>query len=456
MRSLTPIGSRLVRACTVVLAGALAVAGCASPSPDSDAVGQTGCFMSGSDGSVSNGGATNSGKVTISFMETMIGAGQKPALQHLTDEFERANPGITVNLEGSPDYKTLQQNERDATAAKKPPTIAQMYEGVAADFARSGVIDSLDSYVGNARTGPLSTLYGGVRDDLKLCDGKVWMWPFSKSVYVNFYNADLLKRDNQPVPATWDQFTTVAKAVSRDGITAISIDPGGVGSITTGTVWLEILADSFGTPVFDNNGNPQFASPAAIKAMRYLLDLKNAGALATGKGYAGELALGGQRGMFDISSVAGYTYESQAVGGRFSLGTADLPAGPTGKVNQMNGGNIVLFSAASPAEKLAAWKYLRFLSSAQSQAYWATHTGYLPITPSALPLMTQFTSANPWMITGANALETAAGGTAVPWADKAQSELGIAVADVLQNNTSPPDALNKAQAAAQRDMRDDQ
>ena len=32
----------------------------------------------------------------------------------------------------------------------------------------------------------------------------------------------------------------------------------------------------------------------------------------------------------------------------------------------MSGGNLVIFSQASPAQKAAAWKYPAFLSSAQS------------------------------------------------------------------------------------------
>ena len=98
-----------------------------------------------------------------------------------------------------------------------------------ADFARSGVIDPLNSYAGNAA----STLYKGVQDDLKLCDGKTWSWPISKSVYVQFYNKDMLAAAGQQVPKSWEEFASVAKAVSRNGVTAISIDPGGVGDCST-------------------------------------------------------------------------------------------------------------------------------------------------------------------------------------------------------------------------------
>jgi multiple sugar transport system substrate-binding protein len=443
-------GRMLGASTAAAVAAALAVTGCAGggSSPQTGAS-PSNCFLSGTNSSSNGVNAKVTGPVTITFMETMIGGAQKPAIQHLTDEFHAANPNITVTLEGSPNYNTLQQNEKDAVAAKKAPTIGQAYEGTVADFANSGVIDPLNGYVGNSA----AQLYQGVQNDLKLCDGNTWMWPFSKSVYVNFYNPAMLKAANLTVPATWDQYAADAKAVSKNGVTGISIDPGGAGDISPGVVWLEILAQANGTPVFDKDGQPQFNSPAAVKAMQYLADLKKSGALATGKGYPGETALGAGKGLDDISSIAGYSYEKQAVGNRFPLATSDLPAGPAGKANQMNGGNLVIFSQASAAQKAAAWKYLQFLSSASSQAYWSTQTGYVPVTPQALSQMTAFTSANPWMITAANALQESSGSVPAPWGDKTQYELGIALSSVLQSGVDPKAALDKAQANAKQEVK---
>lgn len=449
--------TRLVGASAMVLAGALALAGCASGGSGGSGSGSGGnasasnCFLSGSAPSAGTPG-NPSGKVTISFMEAMSGGALKPALQHLTQQFEQANPNITVDLQESPDYGTLQKNEQDAVAAHKAPTMGQAYEGWAADYARSGVIDTLDSFT-KADNQAVTALYGGVRDDLKLCDGNTWMWPVSKSVYVNFYNPNMLKAAGQANPTTWAQYATAAKAVSKNGVVGITIDPGGKGDLTSGGIWFEILAEAYGTPVFDKNGMPQFNSKAAVQAMQYLADLKQAGALAVGKNFPGETALGAQKGLFDISSVAGYSFEAQAVGGKFPLGTADLPAGPAKQANQVNGANLVIFDQASAAQKQAAWKYMAFLSSAASQAYWSQQTGYVPVTPAALPMMASFLSKNPWMSTAADALQHSSGSAPVPWADATQDELSVALADVLTDNTSPKAALDKAQQDALADVK---
>ena len=107
---------------------------------------------------------------------------------------------------------------------------------------------------------------------------------------------------------------------------------------------------------------------------------------------------------------------------------------------------------ASPTVELFT-SYLRFLTTAQSQAYWASNTGYLPVTPAALPLMTSFTANNPWLSSAAGQLQTATGTAAVPWADKTQGELGTALSDVLQNGADPATALNKAQTNALADVK---
>ncbi len=452
--------TRLMGAASVVLTGTLVLAGCASgggsstnaSSGSGGNASSTNCFLSGS--APSAGPAGNpTGKTTVTFMEAMSGGTLKSSLQHLTAQFEQANPNITIKLEESPDYGTLEKNEKDAVAAHKAPTIGQAYEGWAADYARSGVIDTLDSLTGGANSAAVSSLYAGVAADQKLCDGNTWMWPFNKSVYVNFYNPDMLKSAGQAAPTTWDQFATAAKAVSKNGVVGITIDPGGKGDLTSGGIWLEILSEAFGTPIYDKNGVPQFNGPGTVKAMQYIADLKNAGALAVGKDFPGETALGAQKGLFDISSVAGYSFEQQAVGTRFPLGTSDLPAGPAKQANQINGTNIVVFDQAGGAEKQAAWKYMQFLDTASSQAYWSTNTGYLPVTPAALPQMAPFLAKNPWLSTASAALQHSTGSAPVPWADDTQDELSVALADVLTKGTAPKAALDKAQSDAIADMK---
>ncbi|WP_035805118.1 extracellular solute-binding protein [Kitasatospora mediocidica] len=407
-----------------------------------------------SSGSKSTDAGSSGGTTTISFMQIMINGSQKSTLVKLTNDFETANPNIKVNLEYQPDYGTLHAKETAAIAAHNAPTIGQVYEPWAAQFANSQVILPVSQYAGSDKPDQFNTFYAGVQKDLALPDGKNWMWPFNKSVQVIYSNSDLLKAKGLTAPTTWEQFATAAKAVSGNGVTGIAIDPGTTASPASGTLMFQALAASNGTPDFAPDGTPQLNSPAAVQALSYLVDLKKAGALQVGTNYPGEAALGAQKGLFDLSSAAGYYYENQAVGGKFAMGTAVLPTGSTGQpTNIMSGTNLVEFAGASKAQQAAGWKYMQFLASASSQAEWASQTGYLPVTAAALPLMSDFIAKNPYLPTAVGALAYAVAEPPYSWVAKAEGEEVVALQAALDTGTDPATALNTAQTAALADQK---
>ena len=411
-----------------------------------------GCSSSSS-ASGSGSSAQAGGKATISFMSIMDSGTQKSTLVALTSAFEKANPGITVNLEYQTSYGNLLAKETAGVAAHNAPTLGQVQESWAATFANSDAILPLSQYAGSNSPAGLSAFYSGVQNDLKLPDGKLWMWPFNKSVQVMYYNESMLKAKSLPAPTTWAQFATDAKAVSTGGVTAITVDPGTSSSPAGGATMFEALTAAYGTPDFAANGTPQLNSPAAIQALTYMETLKNEGALAVGTDYPGETALGAQKGAFDLSSAAGYYYENQAVGSKFPLGTEVLPTGPSGTpTNILSGTNIAMFSGASPAQQSAGWKYMQFLASASSQAQWAEQTGYLPVTSQALPLMSSFIAKNPYLTTAVAALQYAVAQPPYAWVQQAQGEEVVALQAVLDKGEDPTTALNAAQKAALADQ----
>ncbi|MFE9426814.1 extracellular solute-binding protein [Kitasatospora sp. NPDC006697] len=417
------------------------------------ALGALGACSSGSSKSTA-ADAGSGGTTTISFMQIMISGTQKSTLVALTDAFQKANPNIKVDLQYQPDYGTLHAKETAGVAAHNPPTIGQVYESWAAEYAKSQVILPVSQYAGSDKPAGLGDFYQGVQKDLRLPDGKLWMWPFNKSVQVIFSNQNMLQAKGINPPTTWDEFATAAKAVSGNGVTAISVDPGTTASPGGGTILFQALCAANGTPDFAPDGTPQINSPAAVQAMSYLADLKKAGALAVGTNFPGETALGAQKGAFDMSSAAGYYFENQAVGGKFTLATQVLPSGSSGKpANVLSGTNIAMFASASKAQQAAAWKYMQFLASAESQAQWSSTTGYLPVTPKALDQMGDFLAKNPYMKTAAGALDYAFAQPALPWVAKAQGEEVVALQKVLEQGTDPAAALNAAQQAAVADQK---
>jgi multiple sugar transport system substrate-binding protein len=383
--------------------------------------------------------------VTITFMEAMTIGSLKPALDTLVSDFQATYPNITVTLQGEPDYATMYTKEKAAVQAGNAPTIGQAYESWASYFNQSKVLTPISEVAGTDSPPQLATFYKGIQADTKLPDGKTWMWPLNKSVLIEFYNADMLKADGLAVPATWDDYATDMKAASKAGVTGTTIDPGSATAAAFGTQWFEILSAADGTMPYAADGTPQLTGPGAVKALQYMKDLKDAGALATGKNYPGETALGAQKGLFDISSAAGYSFENKTVGGKFALGISALPAGASGAVNELTGTNVVMFDSATADQKAAAWAFMKFVNTPEEQAKWASVSGYLPTTPQAIPLMGDFIAKNPYETEAVKELDTAFALPGFSWIFKCQGYEATAIQDVLDNGKAPADALGSAQ-----------
>jgi multiple sugar transport system substrate-binding protein len=408
------------------------------------------CAGGGSTGSsASSAPATKITKpVTITFDEVESSGTLKSEMTTLAAAFQKANPKITVSLAPYATYGDLFTAEKAQVAAGKAPTIGQAYEDEAETFAQAGSIVPISQVAGTARPAELSTFYAGVQKDLYLPGGKLWMWPFSKSLQLLFFNDSLLKQDNIAVPATWTAFTAALKTASKKGVIGTTIDPGSAAGQTSGEEWLEELAAANGTPVYTASGTPQFTSPAAESALATLAGLKKAGALATGTNFPGETALGAQKGLVDISSSAGYYYEAQAVGKKFTLTTTPLPSGRAGAPDEMAGGNIVVFSSATAQQRAAAWKFMEYLATPKVQAQWSSATGYYPETAQALtqPAMAAYLAQNPWVKATIGGLNDAITDPPYTWVTACGGDLSNALSAAL-SGTSVSAALQTAQTA---------
>lgn len=411
------------------------------------------CAGGGSTGGSSAASSTASplasvtGPVTITFDEAMSSGSQLSSLTALVKSFEQANPNITVTLQPSANYGVLYTKEKAQIAANTPPTIAQVYENWAAGYASSQVIVPISDLAGTSSPAQLSTFYTGIKNDLYLPDGKLWMWPFNKSIMVAAYNQDMLTAKNLSVPTTWADYATDMKAEAGKGVTGISINPGSSSAATGYETWLQVMAADNGTTVFAKDGSPQFTSPALVSALQYMVALKQAGALTvdTSSDYPGETALGAQKGASDITSAAGVYYEQQDAGTKFKLAVSGLP----GQDNELSGTNLVVFSSATAQQKAAAWQFLQYLASAPAQATWATATGYLPVTSAALTSMQSYLAQNPWVSAAIPQLNTAITDPPFAWVEQCEGDISVAMQAALDNNTAPATALATAQSTCQ-------
>ena len=81
-----------------------------------------------------------------------------------------------------------------------------------------------------------------------------------------------------------------------------------------------------------------------------------------------------------IGTSAGESYTKMGVGNKFTYGVAPRP----GEYTISQGTDLYVFNHASKAQKNAAMKYMKFLTSKSSQLTWANETGYIPVNDNVL------------------------------------------------------------------------
>jgi sn-glycerol 3-phosphate transport system substrate-binding protein len=217
--------------------------------------------------------------------------------------------------------------------------------------------------------------------------GQTWGIPFQRSTIVQYHNKDLFKEaglDPEKAPATWEELTAAAlKLTKRDGANTTQW---GVQIPSSGfPYWLfqgfstqagAILANTEGTKT-------DFASPAVVEALQYWIDLAQ-----KHKVHAPGIVEWGTtpKDFFEKKCAIMWTTTGNLTNVRtnakFPFGVSMLPAGkrlgsPTG------GGNFYISSKAKPAEQEAAFKFVKWVTTAERAGQWSVDTGYVAVRSDA-------------------------------------------------------------------------
>lgn len=342
----------------ITIAAALALAGCSSGSPKN---------------SPDDKIVTEIKKpVEITFWHAMLGEQQK-ALQQLTDDFMKQNKNIKVTLQNQSTYPDLQQKLTATMASPKNlPTITQAYPGWLLNPINENKVMDLNPYIKNSalKFDDIDDILPSLRADAEL-NGKLYGMPFNKSTEVLWYNKTLFDELNLKVPTTYDELAETAKTIyEKKGIPGAGFDS----------------LSGFYTTYLKSEGKDldsklDVTGTESVKAAQYYLDGIKGGyfrTAGTDNFLSGPFA-NEKVGMY-LGSTAGEAFIKQGVGNKFEVGAARYPT--TTSISQ--GMDLYVFDSASPEQKTAAYLYIKFLTSKESQIMWAVKSGYLPIRESAI------------------------------------------------------------------------
>jgi multiple sugar transport system substrate-binding protein len=347
---------RIRRAAAVVLSLGLALAGC------SDAGG---------------GSGTTGGNATITFWDNNGGPGRTPIYEELIKRFEAKNPTIKVEYVGVPSA-SVQQKYDTAIAGGSVPDVGGVTTSYLANLVGQDALEPLDDRVeSSALKGKLlPSLVETVKQTAP--DNKMYSVPSSGNLDVIWIRKDWFEAAGLTPPTTWDELIDRATkltdpAANRYGYTI----RGGAGSVFQ--LLTEVYAYS-GVDKFFDGTTSTVKDPANAELLSKIAALykKATPEADVNNNYTQMVA------QFTGGSVAmmhhnlGSTSDVTKALGADKVTAITLPVGPSGKKtvvpNPTDG--FAVFKGSKNTD--AAWKFVEFLVSQESNSYWNEKVGQIP------------------------------------------------------------------------------
>ncbi len=284
--------------------------------------------------------------------------------------------------------------------------------------------------------------------------GQTWGAPFQRSTPVLFYNKDMFQAaglDPSKAPATWDELVADGQKLTK----------------SDGSVWgLEIPSDGFPYWLFQTFaiGNGQnlvgdaankvvFNTPSTVQALQFFVDLQGKDAIMP----KGVIIWNNTPTDFTSGKTAMIYYTTGGLtnilaNAKFNVGVGFLPAGTKGYGAPTGGGNLYILKTSDAAHQAASWRWIEYLTSPQKQADWTVATGYIATRQAAWDTDTLKTlvTQHPQYAVARDQLQYAQKELGTHQGGDIQQIFGRAVQSALTGDKTPQQALDDAQAAADK------
>jgi multiple sugar transport system substrate-binding protein len=385
-------------------------------------------------------------KTTLTFWHG-LGGPLGDALTEMVKEYNKTHPEAEVVLNQVSSYEALSQKLMASIQAGKQPDIAQVFESWTSKFIEADVIVPIEDLVkqdDKFTDKALSDFYP-VFVQSNTFNGKVWSFPFNKSVRMYFYNKDAFVRAGlkpDEFPKTWDAFRTYCKTFTKDENADKQPDTFGTNFAPNAWQMIDLLYQAGGS-VIDASGKVVINKKPGVEALTYLVDLINKDKtvyLVTGYNGQNDF-LAGKVAMYEGSSVSITHMKQQTI--NFNMGYAPLPTYKTNK-SAISGSNVVIFKNKDKTREKAAWEFIKWFTDTEQTAKWSALTNYMPIRRSAMQtaVMTEMLASHPQYAAVYAQLETAATEPQIPQWFEARPELEKTIEIALLGKKSPQQALD--------------
>lgn len=389
--------------------------------------------------------------VTITFWHAMGGVNGE-ALEDLVDKFNAENQyGITVVSEYQGSYDDAINKLKSAQLGNMGADLVQVYDIGTRFMLDSGWVVPMQELL-DADGFDLSAIEPNIAAYYTVED-KLYSMPFNSSTPILYYNKDLFEAAGVPEPpATFQEIEAIGPKLQEAGAKEV------ISLGIYGWFFEQFICKQGLEYVDHGNGREQYATSVAFDANGGGLNVLRAWKSLYDKGYAPNVGRGGDAGLADFSAgMAAITLGSTAslkqilqdVNGRFQVGTAYFPSVSAEREGGVSIGGASLWALdnGDDLKKAAVWKFVRYLVSAQSQAYWSAQTGYFPVTVEAHKEQVFLDNIEeyPQFETAIDQLHDSApqyAGALLSVFPEARATVETEIEDMLNKGTAPEDTLS--------------
>ncbi len=322
------------------------------------------------------------------FFPVAVGGPITKLIDTFATDFEKENPAIKVKPIYAGSYQETIVKALTAHKAGSPPAssvllstdmftlideeaIVPIDNFVKTDDDKAWLASFFPAFMQNSRTG-----------------GKTWGIPFQRSTIVQYWNKDLFKDaglDPDKAPATWVELADFARKLTKTDASG-NTSQWGVQIPSSGfPYWLFQGLTTQADAILANEAGDKtaFDAPGVVEALTYWVDLARKHKVHP----PGIVEWGTTpKDFFEKKCAMMWTTTGNLTNVRsnakFPFGVAMLPAGkkrgsPTG------GGNFYIAAKAPRAQQEAAFKFAKWVTTAERAAQWSVDTGYVAVRADA-------------------------------------------------------------------------
>lgn len=427
-RTLAPIAG--------IAALALTVAACGSDNGDGGSDDNT-------DSNSSESSAPEDLKAELTWWDTSDATNEAPAFKELIKKFNAEYPNVKINYQSVPFDQAQNKFKTAAQSGSGAPDILRAEVAWVPEFASLGYLYALDGTPlledNNFLETPMSS---------NEFDGKTYGVPQVTDTLGLMYNKKILEQAGVEPPTTWEEFKTAAETIKKK----TGVD--GAYLTAQGYFMLPFIYGEGGDLVNVDEKKILVNSPEDVKGITTAQDLVKSGASVkpdANDTYGTMMTLFKEgkvamimNGPWEVANIS----DDPKFGGFENLGVAPVPAGSAGQGSPVGGHNYVIYSGMDDSKAEAAIAFVKFMSSADSEAFVANELGLLPANADSYDQLTDNEKIAAWK----PALDVAKPRPWIPEGGLFFAPLDTMATQVMIQGVSPQKAMDEAAKAFKADV----